>query len=447
MSLLLEALKKAELAKQAAKEQPPASDTPPFTRDRLPDISQPMEIHSEDLGLVEPEPTPAPKRADKPAFELALEEAPREAPAAPPARPAPAETRYSPPEETSYSPPGEAAERKQAQQLFEAKELDVNPRKPFYITLGILGLFAVGTVGYFWYQLQPRSLVSAPSSAKPAQPASPAAPAPPPSAADVPAAAATVTPPTATAVAEPVPAQRATAPVAAGAPARRSTAITRQGAPATAADEVAAPPRRTARREGEIAITPSRVQTDPVLETAFAEFNAGNLEKARVGYQQVLRTSPNSRDALLGMAAVEMQDKHYDAAERIYMRLLELDAQDAHAQAGLIGLRGQADPLATESRLKSMIASQPGASFLHFALGNQYAAQSRWGEAQQAYFQAYTGDPENPDFAYNLAVSLDRMHQAKPALEYYRRALALAGNRPVSFDKTQIAKRVGQLER
>src|SRR3972149_5286596 len=51
MSLLLEALKKAELAKQAAKELPPATDRPPFTRDRLPDISQPMEIHSEDLGL------------------------------------------------------------------------------------------------------------------------------------------------------------------------------------------------------------------------------------------------------------------------------------------------------------------------------------------------------------------------------------------------------------
>ena len=83
MSLLLEALKKAELAKQAAKEQP-SSDAPPFTRDRLPDISQPMEIHSDDLGLVES--APAPKRENKPVLELALEEPPQAAPAPAPIR-------------------------------------------------------------------------------------------------------------------------------------------------------------------------------------------------------------------------------------------------------------------------------------------------------------------------------------------------------------------------
>ncbi len=189
------------------------------------------------------------------------------------------------------------------------------------------------------------------------------------------------------------------------------------------------------------------MQSDPVLEAAYQSFNTGDLTKARDAYQQVLRYSPNSRDALLGLAAVETQAKRHEAAESYYLRLLELDPRDAHAQAGLIGLRGQVDPNAAESRLKSMIATQPGASFLHFTLGNQYAAQSRWAEAQQAYFQAYASDPEHPDFAYNLAISLDRMHQTKQALEYYRRALALSADRPVSFDKAQAAKRVAQLER
>ena len=113
----------------------------------------------------------------------------------------------------------------------------------------------------------------------------------------------------------------------------------------------------------------------------------------------------------------------------------------------MIGLRGQLDPLAAESRLKNMIAAQPDASFLYFALGNQFAAQGRWTEAQQAYFHAYTRDPEHADFAYNLAISLDQLHQTKPALEYYRRALALADSRPVSFDKAKVSKRVLQLER
>jgi len=452
MSLLLEALKKAELAKQAAKEQPPGADAPPpFTRDKLPDISQPMEIHSEDLSLAGP--APAPKRADKPALELALEEPPRAAPAPPPPQAAPVETSYSPPDDSTYFPPSEAVERKQAQQLFEAKELDVNPRKPFYFTVGGLGLFALGTVGYFWYEMQPKTNYKIPpplaqSAPAPvgAAPAAPAAVAPEPATP----AAATVSAPAGTQPA--VPASASSTPRAAPAPAPaaaapRNLVDVRPSAPAAAvASAAAAPQRRPTPREGDITITPARVQPDPILEDAFAAFNAGDLAKARDAYQQVLRYSPDNRDALLGLAAVETLDKRYDLADRQYTRLLELDPRDAHAQAALIGLRGQSDPLAAQSRLKSMIASQPGVSILHFTLGNQYAAQGRWAEAQQAYFQAYTSDPEHPDYAYNLAISLDRMHQTKPALEYYRRALALAGERPGSFDKAQINKRVAQLE-
>ena len=184
-----------------------------------------------------------------------------------------------------------------------------------------------------------------------------------------------------------------------------------------------------------------------MLEGAYQAYNAGDMAKALGDYQQVLRSNPDSRDALLGLAAVETQAKRYDIAESYFTRLLELDPRDALAQAGLIGLHGQLDPQAAESRLKSMIAAQPEASFLHFTLGNQFAAQGRWEEAQQAYFRAYTGDPENADFAYNLAISLDRMHQPQPALEYYRRALALALSHPASFDKAQVSKRVLQFER
>jgi len=228
--------------------------------------------------------------------------------------------------------------------------------------------------------------------------------------------------------------------------ARPDAVFRRQDAAADFDANAAKPKSGSTRRESDITITPARIQSDPILEGAFEAFNGGDLARARSDYQQVLRYNPNSRDALLGLAAVETQAGRHDAAEGYYVRLLDLDPRDAHAQAGLVSLRGQTDPVAAESHLKNMIASQPGVSYLHFALGNQYAAQGRWAEAQQSYFQAYSSDPEHPDFAYNLAVSLDRIHQSKPALEYYRRALALAADRPVSFDKAQVSKRVAQLE-
>jgi len=40
-----------------------------------------------------------------------------------------------------------------------------------------------------------------------------------------------------------------------------------------------------------------------------------------------------------------MQAKRYDAAASFYTRLIELDPRDAYAQAGLIGLKGEIDPL------------------------------------------------------------------------------------------------------
>jgi tetratricopeptide (TPR) repeat protein len=207
----------------------------------------------------------------------------------------------------------------------------------------------------------------------------------------------------------------------------------------------AAPQPRARQRDSEIKITPARVEADPALENAYQAFNADDPARARDNYQQALRNDPDNRDALLGLAAVEMQARHYDAAGRIYTQLLTLDPRDAYAEAALIGLKGEVDPLAAESRLKNMIAAQPEASFLQFTLGNQYAAQGRWADAQQAYFRAYAGNPEHPDFAYNLAVSLDQLHQSQPALEYYRRALTLAAGHPVSFDRAQVSKRVSQL--
>src|SRR5260221_13502771 len=72
---------------------------------------------------------------------------------------------------------------------------------------------------------------------------------------------------------------------------------------------------------------------------------------------------------------------------------------------------------------------RPGPALLHFSLGTQYAQQSRWSEAQAAYFKAHSVDPENAHYAFNLAVSLDQLHQGKLALEFYQRPRALSGTR------------------
>ena len=93
-----------------------------------------------------------------------------------------------------------------------------------------------------------------------------------------------------------------------------------------------------------------------------------------------------------------------------------------------------------------MLQDNPDIPFLHFSLGNLYASQSRWPDAQQAFFDAYTMDSGNADYAYNLAVSLDRLGHPDTALDYYKTAMQLAGNGDAGFDKSSLAARISTLE-
>lgn len=166
----------------------------------------------------------------------------------------------------------------------------------------------------------------------------------------------------------------------------------------------------------------------PLLSEAYAALQGNRPDTAKRLYGQLLSSEPHSIDALLGLAALAGQEGNSDAASQYYLRILELDPRHALAQSGLIALLGRADPLAAETRLKQLIAREP-LPFLYFTLGNLYADQSQWAQAQQAYFQAHHLEQSNPDYAYNLAVGLEHLNQPKLALEFYRRALQLASSR------------------
>lgn len=186
---------------------------------------------------------------------------------------------------------------------------------------------------------------------------------------------------------------------------------------------------------------------NPLLARAYEVFSAGDHVLAPQLYNRVLQNEPNNVDALLALAAMATQQGDGNLASRHYLRVLEIEPRHALAQAGLIGMLGRADPLAAESRLKQLIAREPSA-YLYFTLGNLYADQNRWPDAQQAYFQAHHLQAGNPDYAYNLAVGLEHVGQPKLALEYYRRTLQLvtAGG-SANFSAAAVQERIVTLEK
>lgn len=179
-----------------------------------------------------------------------------------------------------------------------------------------------------------------------------------------------------------------------------------------------------------------------LLNSAYDAYQRGHLDEAQRLYTQAAARE-RSVDALLGLAAIAGARNRNEEAARLYREVLDRDPYNAAAQAALLDLLGNTDRQATESRLKSLIDRAPSAG-LYQTLGNLYAEQNRWGDAQMAYFEAFRAAPGNADYAFNLAVSLDRLHQAQAALGYYEKALSLAGN--PRFDRAQAELRVRQIK-
>ena len=207
-------------------------------------------------------------------------------------------------------------------------------------------------------------------------------------------------------------------------------------------------PSSQSKASGDISVRRDAASVTPISPTlmqAYEALQSGDLARAKVLYEQVLQAEPRNIDALLGSGAIALNEGHVEDASRYYQRVLELDPRNSYAQAGLISIVGGADLQASESRLKQLIARDPSA-FLYFSLGNLYAEQGQWPSAQQAYFQAYQMQQDNPDYAFNLAVGLEHLGQNRLALDYYRKALDLSFKKGhANFDQSLVIQRVGQL--
>ena len=88
------------------------------------------------------------------------------------------------------------------------------------------------------------------------------------------------------------------------------------------------------------------------------------------------------------------------------------------------------------------IRDEPESPYLNFALANAYGAQNRWPQAQRHYFTALQNNPKDPNYAYNLAVSLEHIAQPKSAAVYYQHALDNIDNGLATFSPDVVNQRL-----
>ncbi|MEM7016236.1 MAG: tetratricopeptide repeat protein [Pseudomonadota bacterium] len=200
-------------------------------------------------------------------------------------------------------------------------------------------------------------------------------------------------------------------------------------------------------KTADMQIQPTRQSVDKPLNTAYNAWLDGDDARAQRSYESVLSLDPHNRDALLGLAAVSLRQGESQRAYQFYQRVKRQYPSDPVAQAGIVNLLGQYADSEDILDLSDSLARNPHDAYLHFSLGNVYARQGRWGEAQQAYFEAYRRDAAQPDHVYNLAVSLEHLGQPKAALPFYQQAAELADQRSVSFDLAVLKQRIAVLQK
>ena len=314
--------------------------------------------------------------------------------------------------------------RRAGHNLFKAKSLApsharASINRNLLIALGVTILFLVAGAGYVWYAISPSNSQPARAMPIPAPHAEPLPATAPPQNNLVPAIVSPMSTPSKT-----LPIQK---------PAHASMPFAK-----------AMPASSPAQQNNSVHIVEQH-QDEPIdalLSNAYLAYREGKLEQAQQSYHEALNLDANNTDALLGLAVIAQRRGMDSMAAHYYAKVMALDPRNAVANAGMSALTNDDN---RESRLKTLLNEQQDSASLHFALGNYYAGQARWGEAQPAYFDAYRLEPDNAELAFNLATSLDHLGQRKLAVQYYQRALQLDAGSHAGFDHTKISKRIEEL--
>lgn len=182
-----------------------------------------------------------------------------------------------------------------------------------------------------------------------------------------------------------------------------------------------------------------------LMDSAYAAYQSGNTVEAARLYREVLKADATQRDAWLGLAVIAHANNQLEPAMDAYRRVLRLEPQNATALAGVSSLGRAAGEPQQESRLREMLARSPQEADLNHALALVLSGEQRWSEAQPLFFKAHALAPREPQFAYNLAVTLDHMRKSSLAAQYYETALGLAQGKAAGFDEANARTRLAAL--
>lgn len=186
-----------------------------------------------------------------------------------------------------------------------------------------------------------------------------------------------------------------------------------------------------------------------LVNEGYALYQKGEYGTSLSKYAQAYRQSPVNQDALLGMVATHTKLGQPDLANvyRQKLKMLGLTAdRDRKIKTDspkVSSDRSKIPP--TPNLLLAQLKKTPNDAQLNFSIATLFAKKGDWEKAQNYYFKAHQFAPNNPNYAFNLAVSLEHLGHSKTALSFYKKTKNLMQVSPSSVNPMIVAKRLDVL--
>ena len=151
---------------------------------------------------------------------------------------------------------------------------------------------------------------------------------------------------------------------------------------------------------------------------------AGRLKLAEESYKKVLKKDKNNIDALRLLGLLAFKTKDYEIAERIFIKVLQLDPSFSLAWDNLAKLyRIQNKLLKSIPAFENLIKLDPSNFEALVSLGTVYIKLSKYHEGIQLYEESLKIKPENPRVYLSLGHALKTIGERKKSEAAYQNTI------------------------
>jgi tetratricopeptide (TPR) repeat protein len=179
---------------------------------------------------------------------------------------------------------------------------------------------------------------------------------------------------------------------------------------------------------------------EQILKSAVKHHQAGQLDAAALGYEQILALEPTHGEALHLAGCLRYQKRDHEAGIALVRQAIAVNPglAVAHDNLGLM-LRSRGELAEAEASHRRAAAAKPDDPDAHNHLGVVLARQKRPDEAIECHRRAIALKPDHAEAHNNLGLALQAQDNLEEAVESHRRAVAVKPDYAEAYNNLALA--------